>query len=75
MPTEYRIIVKGHLADHWSTWFDNLTISNGANGEAMLVGRLEDQAALYGVLVKLRDLGVPLISLQPVLGAQPDHIG
>ena len=75
MPTDYCITVKGHLADHWSDWFEGLTISNGANGEAMLVGRLEDQAALYGVLVKLRDLGVPLIALQPVPAAQPDHVG
>ena len=40
----------------------------------MPVGRLEDQAVLYGVLVKLRDLGVPLIALQPVLAAQPDQV-
>jgi hypothetical protein len=63
MPTNYRITIEGHLDHHWSTWFDGLTISNGADGDAVLTGQLEDQAALHGVLVKLRDLGVPLIAL------------
>jgi len=70
MPIDYRIIVKGHLSQHWSDWFDGLTIINGANGEAELTGPLLDQAALYGVLVKLRDLGLPLIALQPITNTQ-----
>ncbi len=66
MATEYHIRLKGHLDDHWSAWFDNLTISNEANGEAILRGRLADQAALYGVLIKIRDLGLPLLAVTTV---------
>jgi len=63
MPTEYHIRLKGHLADHWSAWFDTMTISNEANGEAVLRGPLPDQAALHGVLIKIRDLGLPLLTI------------
>ena len=66
MPTAYVITVKGHLDDHWSAWFEGLTITNGANGEAMLAGPVVDQAALHGVLIKIRDLGLPLLAVQPV---------
>jgi hypothetical protein len=66
MTTEYHIRVKGHLARHWSAWFENLTISNEANGEAVLRGRLPDQAALHGVLIKIRDLGLPLLAVTTV---------
>ena len=62
----YHIIVQGHLAAHWSAWFDGLTITNREHGEAVLAGPIQDQAALYGVLVKIRDLGLPLIAVQPV---------
>ena len=64
--TEYHIRLKGHLADHWSAWFDNLAISNEANGEALLHGALPDQAALHGVLIKIRDLGLPLLAVTTV---------
>ena len=63
MATEYHIRLKGHLADHWSAWFENMTISNEANGEAVLRGPLPDQAALHGVLIKIRDLGLPLLAI------------
>ena len=63
MPTYYQIRVKGHLESHWSAWFDNLTICNQANGEAVLHGPLTDQAALHGVLMKVRDLGLPLLTV------------
>jgi hypothetical protein len=66
MATEYHIRLKGHLADHWSAWFDNMTISNEANGEAVLRGPLPDQAALHGVLIKIRDLGLPLLAIRTV---------
>ena len=66
MPTEYHIRLKGHLADHWSAWFDNMTISNEANGEVVLRGPLPDQAALHGVLIKIRDLGLPLLAVTTV---------
>jgi hypothetical protein len=63
MTTYYEITIQGHLANHWSAWFDNMTISNQANGAAVLHGPLVDQAALYGVLIKIRDLGLPLIGV------------
>ena len=66
MATEYHIRLKGHLADHWSAWFENMTISNEANGEAVLRGPLVDQAALHGVLIKIRDLGLPLLAITTV---------
>jgi hypothetical protein len=66
MPTEYHIRLKGHLADHWSAWFENMIISNEANGEAVLRGPIVDQAALHGVLIKIRDLGLPLLAITTV---------
>ena len=66
MPSYYQIKIKGHLDTHWSAWFDNLTITNEANGTAVLHGRLADQAALHGVLIKIRDLGLPLLALTTV---------
>jgi hypothetical protein len=51
----YQIRVKGHLKGHWSEWFDGLVISNLKNGEAVLCGEIVDQAALHGVLIKVRD--------------------
>jgi hypothetical protein len=62
----YRIRVKGHLDPRWSEWFGGLTIRNRAGGEAELVGRLVDQAALHGVLTRVRDRGLPLISVRPI---------
>ena len=66
MPGYYQIKIKGHLDTHWSAWFDNMTISNEANGEAVLCGSLPDQAALHGVLIKIRDLGLPLLAVTTV---------
>ncbi len=66
----YEIRVKGHLDGRWSAWFDGLKITNSQNAEAVLSGEIVDQAALHGVLVKVRDLGLPLIS---VTGADPDQ--
>ena len=66
MPTYYRITIQGHLDQHWSAWFDNMTISNQANGEAVLRGPLADQSALYGVLAKIRNLGLPLLAVTTV---------
>ena len=63
MSVEYQITVKGHLDSHWSAWFDSMTITNQANGEAVLRGPLADQSALYGVLTKVRDLGLPLLAV------------
>ena len=68
MPTYYQITVHGHLDDRWAAWFDGLTIANGANGQAVLSGLMLDQAALQGVLTRLRDLGLPLIAVLPIGG-------
>jgi len=62
----YVIRVKGNLAHHWSSWFADLAITNESNGEAVLTGPLADQAALHGVLAKVRDLGLPLLSVTTV---------
>ncbi|GAC1350357.1 MAG: hypothetical protein NVSMB27_32100 [Ktedonobacteraceae bacterium] len=59
----YQIIIKGHLDPEWSDWFDGLTITMVDNGETILSGPIVDQTALHGVLIKIRDLGLPLLSL------------
>jgi hypothetical protein len=68
----YEIRVKGHLDGRWSEWFDGLEITNLENGEAMLSGDIVDQAALHGVLVKMRDLNLPLISVASVSSDQQE---
>jgi hypothetical protein len=62
-PFVYEIRVEGHLSDHWSTWFDGLTIQIEPNGDTKLTGLLSDQAALYGVLAKIHNLNLVLISV------------
>ena len=62
----YEIRVKGHLDPRWSEWFDGLQITNEPNGEALLSGYILDQAALHGVLAKVRDLNLQLISVTSV---------
>ncbi len=71
----YVITVRGHLDDHWAAWFEGLTITNGANGEAVLSGPVVDQAALHGLLVKIRDLGLPLIAVMPGQAPEDDGTG
>ena len=61
--TVYEIRVKGHLDAHWTAWFAGLEITNLENGEAVLSGEIVNQAALHGVLAKVRDLGLPLIAV------------
>lgn len=60
---QIKIRVKGHIDKDWSEWFDGLTISHSGLNETALTGYIADQAALYGLLSKLRNLGVSLISL------------
>ncbi len=57
------IRVKGRIDEHWSDWFDDLTITHTDQDETILSGTVVDQAALYGLLAKLRDLGLPLLSV------------
>ena len=62
------IIVKGQLDIDWSGWFEGLTIAHNDNGETMLSGQIRDQAALYGLLAKVRDMGLFLISIKYTAG-------
>ena len=67
----YRIRLKGHLAAHWAEWFDGLTITHLDNGETLLEGPVIDQAALHGMLNKIRDLGLPLLAVDRVEPREP----
>jgi hypothetical protein len=73
MSTRYHIRLKGHLDSHWSAWFDGMTISNQVNGEVVLHGPLADQAALHGVLMKIRDLGLPPLAVTTVATNETQH--
>ncbi len=65
-PTVYQIRVKGHLGSEWADWFEGLTITLETDGITLLTGPVIDQAALHGLLKKVRDLGMPLVSVSPV---------
>jgi hypothetical protein len=62
-PMVYQIRLKGHLGYQWTDWFEGLTLTLEDNGETLLTGPVVDQAALYGLLRKVRDLGMPLLSV------------
>lgn len=62
----YHIRLKGHLHTRWSAWFDHLTITLEENGDTLLTGPIVDQAALHGVLTRIRDLGLPLVSVMEI---------
>jgi hypothetical protein len=61
-PMIYQIRIKGHLGRQWTDWFEGLTITQEEGGDTLLTGPVVDQAALHGLLRKVRDLGIPLIS-------------
>jgi hypothetical protein len=65
-PVIYQIRIKGHLDSQWTDWFEGLTVTLEEAGDTLLTGPVIDQAALHGLLKKVRDLGVPLISVVPV---------
>ena len=65
-PGLYEIRIKGHLADRWANWFGSMTITLEENGDTLLTGPVVDQAALHGLLRKVRDLGMPLLSVNRV---------
>jgi hypothetical protein len=71
-PQRYEIRIKGHLDDRWAEWFEGLTITLEEDGDTLLTGPVIDQAALHGLLRKVRDLGMPLVSVRPVEPGQAD---
>jgi hypothetical protein len=66
VPTRYEICIGGHLDKHWCAWFGDLALTHDGDGTTKLCGFVPDQAALYGVLTKVRDLGMVLISVEAV---------
>ena len=62
----YQIRIKGHLSPQWTDWFEGLTITLEEGGDTLLTGPVADQAALHGWFKKVRDLGMPLLSVNPV---------
>jgi hypothetical protein len=69
-PLVYQIRIKGHLGRQWTAWFGGLTIALEDNGDTLLTGPVVDQAALHGLLRKVRDLGMPLLA---VMGVEPNE--
>ena len=65
-PATYEIRVAGHLPPQWADWFEGLTITLEEDGDTLLTGTVVDQAALHGLLKKVRDLGLPLVSVSQV---------
>jgi hypothetical protein len=71
MTIYYQITVKEYLEDSRSEWFDNLTITHVEDGSTTLTGGVRDQTALYGLVAKIRDLGLTLVSVQPYTPSAP----
>ena len=69
----YEIRLKGHLNNRWVNWFEGLTITLEEDGNTLLTGQIIDQAALHGLLKKVRDLGLPLVSVSPLEHGQADQ--
>ena len=65
-PVVYQIRIKGHLGHQWTDWFEGLTITLEEDGDTLLTGPVIDQAALHGLLKRVRDLGMPLVSVKSV---------
>jgi hypothetical protein len=68
----YEIRLNGHLASRWAAWFDGLSLTNESDGTTLIHGLVVDQAALHGLLQRVRDIGLPLISVTRVESEQPD---
>jgi hypothetical protein len=67
----YEIRVAGHLAARWAVWFDGMTLTAHDDGTTVIDGAIADQAALHGLLRKLADLGLPLVSVTPTTRSTP----
>jgi hypothetical protein len=72
-PAFYQIRVAGHLSEQWTGWFDGLSITLAEDGDTIISGPVVDQAALYGLLKKVRDLGMPLVSVNQKNSDHPDE--
>lgn len=72
-PLIYQIRIKGHLGQQWQDWFEEVTIKLEENGDTLLTGAVADQAALHGLLKKVRDLGMPLLSVNSVAPGPQDR--
>ena len=70
---DYEIRLAGHLDAHWAAWFDGLAIDRAADGTTRIRGRVADQAALHGLLQRVRDLGLALVSLERIDVPEPHH--
>ena len=71
-PMIYQIRIKGHLGHQWTEWFEGLIIRQEEDGDTLLTGLVIDQAALHGLLKKVRDLGIPLLSIDSMRSDQED---
>jgi hypothetical protein len=71
-PGRYEIRLKGHLESRWAAWFDGLSLTTENDGTTIICGPVADQAALHGLLQKVRDLGLPLVSVTELQPGQPD---
>ncbi len=67
----YEIRLQGHLDARWATWFDGLGLTNETDGTTTIHGRVADQAALHGLLHKMRDVGLPLVSVTRITRDEP----
>jgi hypothetical protein len=72
MADNYRFHVKGHLDDRWSDWLGGLAVQRQEDGTTVLIGPVVDQAALHGVIIRIRDLGLSLLSVQWIAGSSDD---
>ena len=72
-PMAFQIRIKGHLGDDWTDWFGGMTITLEENGDTLLTGPVPDQAALFGLLRRVRDLGMQLISINRVDTGKQDR--
>lgn len=72
-PMVFRIRIKGHWNDLWTDWFEGMTISLEENGDTLLTGPVVDQATLYGLLRRVRDVGMPLVSVNRVESGEQDR--
>ncbi len=71
-PSIYQIRIRGHLDRRWTDWFEGLSITLREDGDTLITGPVVDQAALHGLLKKVRDLGMPLISVNRIESGQAD---